>query len=90
MENFVNVFLDSNIHVRLMEHIKKQGGTFFDYNKSLVKLILETEFQDQSEFKCVNDLPEYDKKLLLDCFSFQLGLKFNWTYSPLNYFSTFN
>lgn len=81
MKNFVNLWLETDIHLRIQKECGPKGIYYqpdsdmrLVYYYYLVNKFLNTEFQDQSIYKKVRDLPREDRYLAIDCLSYFLGM----------------
>ncbi len=80
MINFINIWIES--YRQNIENNCSKGGKYYNENKDmrivyyiyLIINLLNTQFEDKSIYKHVNDLPIYDKYLIIDCLGFNLGM----------------
>lgn len=81
MKNFVNIWLKQGIQGEIQRMCgpnkklwQENSDMRFIYYYHLIKTFLNTEFQEQSIYKKVKDLPKEDRYLAIDCLGCYLGM----------------
>lgn len=92
MLKFVGLYLDAEPQLRLQKECSA-GGKYYDENSNmlhvyfilLIRDFVNTEFQDQTHYKKVKDLPDADVLSAIECLGYLLGMnKHNGNEHPLN------
>ena len=81
LNNFVNSYLDDGVYKRIMKECST-GGKYYDkrydmrirYYQYLILHFLNTQFEDQTIYKRVKDMPKEDQRMAVDCLSYHLGM----------------
>lgn len=81
MKNFVKQWISKGWHTEIQnmcgpgkELYKENVDMRYVYYYNLIKKFLNTEFQDQTIYKSVKDLPEEEAYLAIDCLGCYLGM----------------
>ena len=73
--NFINLYLDTGIREKIENLCNEYGkDTRYMYYNMLLSNFLNTEFEDQTEYKKINDLPEEEKMLAIKALDYNLGM----------------
>ena len=81
LKNFVHIWVQSGIQQKIQQQAQDSRSRYpkntdmrIIYYYNLIDKFLNTEFQDQKIYNRVNDLPQEDQLLAIDCLSWYLGM----------------
>lgn len=92
MLKFVSLYLDAEPQLKIQKECSV-GGKYYNENSNmfhvyfilLLRDFINTEFQDQTYYKKVKDLPEGEILSAIECLGYLLGMnKHNGNEHPLN------
>ena len=78
---FIDLFYDTGIREKV-ERMCHEGGVLHErgvnmlvrYCRALLKVFLATEFEDQSEYKGIADLPEKEVRRAINALGYKIGM----------------